>query len=381
MTEGAPLPRRALGALALGAPALGVLALAAPRPARSAVPVRLRDLLGREVVLPRPAQRIVLGQGWYLPVLGLLHPDPASLLAGWCTDFLHYQPQEYAAWRRRFPALDAIPRLAASSQALTAEAVLAVQPDLVLLNRWGAGHASGTINPMIGLLEAAGVPVAVVDFFVDPFRDTEASLTILGGLLGREAQAAALAAFRRERLDAVARRLAGVTTRPLMMLHVHAGAMPCCASPGRGTFDAMIRAAGGTNLGAELLPGAFGQISPEALLSHDPAVYVGTGGSFAGQGLSLGAGVTEVQARASLDRLLQEPALSALSAVRNGRAHAIWHGFNDTPAHFVMVEALARWLHPGHRADLDPGSSLDALNTRFAAVPMEGAYWVDPGSG
>lgn len=363
------LSRRALGAALAGG-------LAAPRLARGQSPIRLRDVLGRAVSLPRPARRIVLTEGRHLAVLGLLHPDPVPLLAGWRDDFRRGLPAEYAPWTARFPGVEAVPRFAAASEDLSVEALLSVSPDLVLFSRWSSGDATGMPTPLIGRLEAAGIPVAVVDFFVQPFRDTDPSLDLLGRLLGREEQAAALAAFRRERLEAVATRLAGLSERPLVMLHAHAGAAPCCASPGRGTFDDLIRAAGGASLGAELLPGVLGSINPEMLLARDPPVYVATGGAFGGRGLRLGAGVGEAEARDGLARLLAEPPLSGLSAARDGRAHAIWHGFNDTPAHVLMVEALARWIHPERCGDLDPRRTMEALNARFAAVPMEGAYWV-----
>jgi iron complex transport system substrate-binding protein len=344
--------------------------------------VRLRDLLGREVALPRPARRIVLGQGRHLFALNLLHPDPASLVVAAREDLRRDVATEYEAFRRRFPAVDGIPVVGGVSEPLPVEAIIASNPDLLLLSRWVAEHAGGAGGAAFQTLERAGVPVAVVDFFLDPFRDTDASLDILGKLLGREEQAAALAAFRHERLAVVASLLASLAERPTVMMHVHAGVVPCCASPGRGTFNDLIRFAGGRNLGAELMSSAYGQISPEHLLTRDPEIYVATGGAFGrSAGIQLGAGVGEPETRAGLARVLTEVPLAHLSATRNRRAHVLWHGFNDTPAHLLAVEALARWIHPERCRDLDPRATLAELNRRFAAVPMEGTYWADLGTG
>ena len=60
-----------------------------------------------------------------------------------------------------------------------------------------------------------------------------------------------------------------------------------------------------------------------------------------------------------------------------GRAHAVWHGFTDTPAHLVMLELLARWFHPDRLGNIDPAETLRLLNEQFLSIPMRGTFWVD----
>jgi len=348
--------------------------------------VTVRDLLGRTVTLPRPAQRLVLGAGRYLGVLNLLHPDPASLVVGWNDDLRRGQPGEYEAFRRRFPTLDAVPMLSRGNEPMHAEAVLALRPDLVVLTRSAAldgqlqAPAPGTqpsAGTLMRTLEAAGVPVVVVDFFQQPLTDTQPSLAILGRLLGREDQASRLLAFYRTRLERLRKLSVPAQDMPAVMMHAHAGGLDCCYSPGRGTFNEFIAMAGGHNIGADKLPGVVGQLGLEYVLTRKFEVYVATGGPYGGRGgVSLGAGITEAAARDSLAQMLRTQRLDGLAAVRNGRAHAIWHGFNDSPAHLLAIEVLARWFHPGQTRDIDPAATLETLNG-FAAVPMEGTYWVD----
>jgi iron complex transport system substrate-binding protein len=83
------------------------------------------------------------------------------------------------------------------------------------------------------------------------------------------------------------------------------------------------------------------------------------------------------RARASLQAVIDSQRLSALTAVRTGNAHGIWHGFTDSPLHVVFIEALARWLDPVAFADVSAQATLDEINTRFAAVPYRGAFMVD----
>ena len=197
-----------------------------------------------------------------------------------------------------------------------------------------AGIAPGADPQSSSLLkqfEAAGVPVLVVDFFMRPIENTEPSILLLGRALGRDEQAQALARFYRERMDRIAQRTSQPgRARPAVLVHAHAGSTDCCNSPGVGTFNDMITLAGGHNIGADVLKGATGQLGFEYINSRNPAVYVATGTGAARRatsGLVIGMGADAAQARASLKNMIDAQRLSALSAVRTGNAHGIWHGF------------------------------------------------------
>lgn len=353
-----------------------LLALAAFVPTARAEPIEIRDVLGRAVVLPAPARRIVLGQGRHLPVLGLLHPDPVSLIVGWQAD-MRRDAAAYGQYLARFPALASVPVVGGGAvDSLSPEAVIALRPDLVVLSRSADALGGGT-GSMTRMFEAAGLAVLVVDFFEHPLTDTLPSLEALGRALGREEQAQAFIAFYRAHLERVRTALAGQERRPRVFVHAHAGGATCCFAPGRGTFDDFVRAAGGRNIAADILPGPYGQVSLEYLIGADPDFYVATGGSHLARsgGLVLGPGTGPEAARASLAALVSRPGLSSLSAVEKHRAYGLWHGFNDQPTHIVMIEAMAKWFHPELFADLDPAATLDEINWRFAAVPLAGTYW------
>ena len=112
--------------------AAGAFALALLTAFPAAAEVRTEDLTGREVVLAEPARRIVLGEGRHLAVLGLTHEDPASLVAGWRLS----KPLDEGtleAWRAKFPEIDAIRDVGGAGRDLSVEAILAADPDLVVL--------------------------------------------------------------------------------------------------------------------------------------------------------------------------------------------------------------------------------------------------------
>ena len=354
--------------------ALLLAPLAAPALAQAQGTVAITDLAGREVRLPRPARRIVMTQGRHLPVLALLHPDPLSLIAGWAADLRQANAPEYAQLRAQSPMVDRIPVIGRGPvDTISFENIVTLEPDLVLLSRYTAGGG------LAERLRGAGITTAVIDFFADPLADSERSLAILGALIGRAEQAAAFNAHYRARLDQVATRMRGAEPKVPVLVHTHAGGTACCFSAGTGIFTGMVDAAGGRSIGAGILTGQMGQLSLEYILSANPHVYVATGGPFGGPrgGVTMGTGTTPDQVRESLARVIQSQGLDALPAVKEGRAHALWHGFNDTPAHYLAIEALARWLHPDRMRGIDPDASLAELNEKFLSIRMQGTYWVD----
>jgi len=72
-------------------------------------PLTVTDAVGRTVTISRKPKSIILGTGFNLFALSLIHPDPVSLLAGWATDMKTDNPFIYDAFRSKFPALDKVP--------------------------------------------------------------------------------------------------------------------------------------------------------------------------------------------------------------------------------------------------------------------------------
>ena len=364
------------------------LILACLAGAATAAPIQVTDILGRQVTLPGPAHRVVLAQARHFQALSLLAPDPAALLAGWSDELRTSFAPDYQAALKRFPALAQVPVVGRhTADSFSVERTLALRPDLVVMTASFAGLAPGQPagdSPLVGRLEAAGVPVIVIDFFLRPMENTVPSLRALGQAIGQPARAEAFIDFYQRHMRAVAERLAGLPSdrRPTVFVHAHAGSTDCCSSPGTGTFNDMVAYAGGHNIGADVLKAATGKLNFEYINARAPQVYIATGtGSRKGTGLAIGAGVAEADARDSLAGLIASNRLGALPAVRSGNSHGIWHAFNDSPLHVVFIEALARWIHPQRYADVDPAATLREINERFLAVPLEGTYLVDLTSG
>lgn len=150
------------------------------------------------------------------------------------------------------------------------------------------------------------------------------------------------------------------------------------AGAGQGIGD-FVDFVGGRNLGADIVPGMAGQISPEYALAAGPAVYIGTGGAYmkAAGGLTVAPSFGAAQARASLEKALRRPGLAQTAAVSSGRAHGLWHALAISGINIIAIEAMARWVHPERFADIDPAETLAEINRRFLAVPLTGTMWID----
>lgn len=335
----------------------------------------LTDIRGRAIHLGGPVHRIAIDDSRYLVALALIHPDPVSLLAAWPQDINRLGTESYQQFLAKSPALATLPKIASSAGAFDVESLLAAHPDVALLSL-----ESGITDAQIAQVEAAGVPVVIVDFFVKPFENLGRSLAILGVLTGREQQARAFVDFRAERMKRIADRVAALPSgdRPTVFLEAHAGmSEDCCNSPGRGNVGDYISFVGGHNIGADVIRQSFGKLNLEYVISRDPHIYIGTGGPHLAKagGLVLGAGYSGEQARAALRKITGRRGIAGLSAVRDGRAYGFSHQLINSPLDIVAIETFAKWVHPDLFRDIDPAATLATINSRFLAIPYEGIYW------
>ncbi|SLN56760.1 corrinoid ABC transporter substrate-binding protein [Aquimixticola soesokkakensis] len=339
--------------------------------------ITLTDITERRVTLPAPAQRIVLGDARHIIELAMLDDDPAARLVGWRAD-KGLDPARLAAFSAAFPAISDIATVGAGNRQLSVEQTIALDPDLVVLSLVDAEDPQ--MDVPLSQLEAAGIAVIFVDFFSHPIENTPRSLDILAKAIGAEARAAEINAYYTAHLNVVRDRLADhMPEAPSVFVQVHATPDSCCATVGAGVFHDFITAAGGHNLGEDIVPGLMGTVGLENLIALDPDVFLATGGAHlrARGGLVLGAGVSETEAADSFAALLATPGIAELSAVESASATGIWHLFNDSPLHVALIEHLAQRFHPALFADLTPEATMAQMQARFLPVSVPGVWWID----
>ncbi len=344
---------------------------------------QVTDLAGRTVTVPDKVERIIIGEGRYVPALAILdRDDPIGRLVGMMGDYETVDPASYARYRERFPKIAEIARIGrAAKESFSLEKAIALKPQVAIFGLGGHGPDTRS-GEVIAALEKTGTAIIFIDFRSDPLVNTPRSLELLGEVLGREKEAAEFLAVWHTALAEVEDRLKQAKPAPVgVFVESRVGLdASCCETMTRGMIGRFVTAAGGVNVAEAMVPGEAGTVSLEWLLAHPPQVYVGTAiGSAASVDsrpwLALGAGVPADVAQTSLKRSMARPGISQLEAVRAGRAHAVWHHFYNSPFNVAAVQALAKWLHPALFADLDPEALLRQLHERFQPFPVDGVYW------
>ena len=342
-------------------------------------PVTVVDMVGRTVQLKGPVKRVILTEANDLLSLALIDPNPVGKLVGWAA-LRRFDAGTLELYRKKFPDIDKVVVVGDwTPETFSTETAVSLRPDLVLMTTFQ--------DPKLGTgdfakqFEAAGIPVVFVTSAMNTrtgATDIAPRMRLLGKIFGREKQAEDYISFYQAHLDRVTARLANVKIdKPKVLIETYAGLAECCRAPGRHGWSEFVDLAGGQNLASAAPAQAGGMLSMEYLLAQRPDIYIGNGGSFLhGKGLVIGPAYSTEQTRVALQKLADRPGFSDLKAVKDKCVFAIWTALAAQPVNILIVEQFAKWLQPALFADTDPAATLAEINGRFAAVPMEGNYWL-----
>ena len=215
---------------------------------QAAAAISVVDDSGKQVVLARPAQRVI-SMAPHVTELLFAAGGGARIIGA-----MNYS--DYPAPARRIP-------LIGSNSQIDLERVIALKPDLLIV--WQSGNTARQIAQLQGL----GIPV----FHSEPRKlETVAdSLLRFGRLLGTETKAQAAAAQFRARVANLQMRYA---SRPPVTVFYQAWDNPVYTLNGEQIASDAIRLCGGRNIFAGLKTVAP-QVSIEAVVQLDPEVIVG----------------------------------------------------------------------------------------------------------
>jgi iron complex transport system substrate-binding protein len=362
------------------------LAFSALMPARSQAAdakITVTDIVGRQVEVKAPVDKVILGEGRQTYFVAALDTDaPFKRVVGWRDDFQKADLDGYRDYLAKYPQIEKIPTFGGFKEGtFDVEQAVALSPDVIILNI--EAKTATDDAKLIEKLAKVGIPVVFVDFREKPFENTDASMRIIGKLFGKEARAEEFIAFQKEQIERVTERLAKANPgKPLVMIERAAGySDDCCMSFGNENFGKMVEIAGGRNLAGKIIPGTFGVVNAEQIIAADPDHVIVTGSNWelyvpGGAWVGVGSGANGAEARNKLAALMKRPAYTGVKAVQNNRVHAIWHQFYNSPYQFVAIQAMAKWLHPDLFKDLDAGETMRTLYGRFLPVSYKPGYWV-----
>lgn len=272
--------------------------------------ITLVDDLGTEITLEGPAQRVI---GLAPSVIELLFAVGAGDQVVGREEFTNY-PEE---------AVD-IPSVGGNFGELNTEAIVALEPDLVLV-------ANLTTPEQIASLEELGLTVFQLPNPTD-LDGMYDSLRTVATLTGHEAEAEELIVSLQARVQAVVDVIADAKDAPLVFYELDSTDPNAPWTSGPGTFiDTLITMAGGMNVGA-VFDGAWVQISSEELIAQNPEIIV------------LGDSIWGV----TVEDVVARPGYAAIAAVQNGQVFPFNDDLASRPGPRLVdgLEELARIIHP-----------------------------------
>ncbi len=346
-------------------------------------PITITDIAGRQVSVNAPVKRILLGEGRQLYLIASLEPDnPLARVVAWRNDLIEADPATYQQYLGAYPKLAELPAFAGKENGLIdIESTIVQKPDVVLLNL--EAMRANEDAKYIEKLAELNIPVLYIDFRHYPLKNTEPTIRLLGKIMGREARAEEIIAFRREAMARVTHVIAEAQPeRPRVFIERIGGyADDCCLSFGAENFGKYVELAGGHNIGSDILPSTFGQLNPEQVIAANPEHVVVTSADWeayvpGGHWIPLGPGADPKVTRQKLEWFTTRSAYTDIAAQKTRNFHGIWHQFYNNPYEFFAVQQMAKWFHPELFADLDPDATFAEYHRRFLPILYQPGYAV-----
>lgn len=388
MTHAIPMPRRLALMLAVLS-TLAVLLSGCGTPAEGRDDAGgthiITDVQGRKVTVPKKPKRILLSGQRELYTTALLNPEnPLDKIVGWPDDLKENDADTYNRYLQKFPQIAKIPVTGELwDGSFSLEQALQMRPEVFVLSAssYQAAEEAGIITGF----EKAGVPTVVIDYFVEPVKNTVPSVRIMGQLFDREKEAEEFITFYESKVAAVTDRLKEQKPEATKALLWRApGYFDCCQTFKNSNLSKIVSVAGGANIGDELLDSEQGTLSPEAVAKANPQVILATGANWSpettpvkeGGFVPLGYETTPDEAAAAWKQVIDaQPVIKEMPAVKDRRAFAAWHHFYDSPYNFLAVEWFAQALHPELFSDLDVEGDFRELHSQFLPVEAGGTFW------
>jgi ABC-type Fe3+-hydroxamate transport system substrate-binding protein len=333
------------------------------------------DAIGRSVVLKAPAERIVLGFN-YEEFTAIGGAAAWERVVGfnrkqWAVN----RPSLWARYQKAIPRLAALPDIGEIEDgSFSPETVLSLRPDLLVM----IGYDYKAYAPVMQQIEAAGVPILVLDFQAQEPAKHIAGTLALGAAIGANDRARALADLYRDRVADIQRRVTGQPA-PRAYFELGAGGPGVVGNTYNGAmWGRLVETAGGANIAAGKIAGPWGPMAPEAVLAARPEFVFLSGSSWAvAQGaIRTGYDVDADTARARLLGYVQRPGWSDLPAVKNGNLFAVDAGLARALWDWTAMQYIAKQMHPDAFADIDPVTSLRDYHATYLPVPYDGTWMV-----
>jgi len=369
-----PLTRRMLLAAAMAAPL--ACASFASTPA-CAAPTELIDALGRKVTINTPVERVIVTFNYeeFTAIAGV--EGWKKVVAMSRAPWEGWRPAIFARYAKVIPNLRAMPDIGhLEDSTFSAEKVLAAKPDVLFMAEWGFASAKTQVQQ----IEAAGIPIIVIDYNAQDLSRHLASTRAYGKVMGQEARAEELATLYEREYGTLLARIVQLPAGPKKKVYVElgqAGPETVGNTYNNTMWGKLITTLGAENLATGRIPGGWGPLSAETVIADNPDVILIAGSSWLNRPKAVKTGYdTPAEAtRASLAPYAGRAGWADLKAVKSGNISAIEHGLCRTLFDFVAMQFIAKQLYPEAFADLDPEKAFQDYHAKYLPVAYSGTWF------
>lgn len=338
--------------------------------------IEVTDALGRNVKVTSPVQRVALNFNFeeFTAVAG--KDNWAKVVGISRAPWESWRPVIFKRYGAVIPNLQAMPDIGHSDDGtFSAEKVIALKPDVLFVAEW-TYKALQTAREQI---EAAGIPIVVIDYNAQLLERHMASTRAIGRVMGTQARGEELALFYEREYNGVMARIAksGVTAPKKVYVELgQAGANTVGNSYSGTMWGKLLTSMGAVNVADGKLPGPWGPVNAEAVIADNPDLIFIAGSSWVNkpQAVKTGYEATPDITRKTLEPYAQRAGWANLKAVKNSEVHAIEHGLCRTLVDFVAMQYIAKRLYPDAFKDVDPEAALKAFHAKYLPVAYAGTW-------
>ncbi|WP_294395325.1 ABC transporter substrate-binding protein [uncultured Clostridium sp.] len=345
--------------------------------------ITITDSVGREVTLENDIDRIVLVRSRDIFELEvLLGEEMPDKIVGWSDDLQTHDADTYKKVIETFPEMASKPSIGNNANdTISAEAVLALEPDLVLMN---ASMAQGNYD-YAEKLEEANLPIVYLDSVSDPLSSPQESIALLGKILGKQEKADELVNYMNEQVNTVMSRLENIEENSVSAyMEIGNGGPSKIANtfgsapetPDKFTSWGVILDALKVNNIAEGVSKSS-PLNSEYILEQDPDVIVITGQGWEKSGtMKMGYYADAADSQKILKSFTTRTGWNTLSAVKNNQVYSLYHGFPPHVFAFAGVQGLAKAFYPDVFEDLNPTENLKKFYDKFMPEEFSGEWFM-----
>ncbi len=341
-----------------------------------AAPTEVVDALGRKVVINTPVNRVVVNFNFeeFTAVAGV---DSWKKVVGISRGpWEGWRPAIFARYKAVIQNLADMPDIGNSDEnTFSIEKLIGLRPDVFLVAEW----TYNSLKDGAAKIEAAGIPMVVIDYNAQLLERHVASTRALGKVMGQEARAEELATLYESRYRDVMARVAKAqaSAKPKVYVELGQAGSDTIGNTYNGTmWGKILDLMGAENIAAGKIPGPWGPLNPESVIAANPDVILIAGSSWVNRpkAVKTGYDATPEITRSSLAPYAARAGWADLKAVKSGNVNAIEHGLARTLFDFVAMEYIGQRLYPDAFRDVDPERSFREYHQKYLPVAYSGTW-------